>query len=55
MAKRKSKESKEYELDKLNKENKDLVTIDLPTHFPFKDVMCLKEHQNLFQDLFKAK
>ncbi len=33
----------------------ELVTIDLPPHFPFQDAMCLKEHKELFENLFQGK
>ena len=33
----------------------DLVTIDLPPHFPFQDAMCFKKQKKLFESLFQGK
>lgn len=33
----------------------ELASIDLPPRFPFEDAVCLKEHKELFENLFKGK
>ena len=58
MTKRKPKAPKTQELQivatKLTGKS-ELASIDLPPHFPFEDVVCLKEHKDLFENLFKGK
>ncbi len=58
MTKRKQKTPKTQELQiqaiKL-KGKSELASIDLPPRFPFEETVCLKEHKELFESLFKGK
>jgi len=58
MTKQKPKYKKTQELQiqaiKLKGES-ELAPIDLPPRFPFEDAVCLKEHKELFENLFKGK
>ena len=58
MTKRKPKSLKTQELQivaiKLTGKS-ELAPIDLPPRFPFEGAVCLKEHKELFENLFKGK
>jgi hypothetical protein len=58
MTKRKPKSPKTQELHilaiKLTGKS-ELAPIDLPPRFPFEEAVCLKDHKELFENLFKGK
>lgn len=52
----KSKKTQELHIQAINLKSKsELIAIDLPSRFPFEDAVCLKEHKQLFESLFKGK
>lgn len=58
MTKRKPKSPKTQELQIQAMQltgKSELTPIDLPPRFPFQDAVCLKEHKELFENLFKGK
>ncbi len=55
MTKRKQKSQKNHEQQievKKTHKKEELVTIKLPSSFPFQDLCCRKEHKELFEGLF---
>jgi len=59
MTQRKPKNQKAHkqqiEIKKTIQEKNELVTVKPPSHFPFQDLRCLKEHRELFEGLFGEK
>lgn len=56
MNKRKPKSAKtqKFQIHTIKLTDKsELAFIDLPPSFPFKDAVCLKEHKELFENLFR--